>query len=131
MAGLLKADMEGLAQPVDIMPHSARFFPKAPIGHQDRACRIVCEADRQQLARGGCAQFRALYDFADFAAQRGCGQLVGQLEATAFCRLALVDHQMPHLRVEIAQAGMLRIDERNRKCAADMLLERRDIWSQL
>jgi hypothetical protein len=56
VAGLFETDVECLTKPIDIVTHRARLLPEPAIGHQDCSCRIVGEADREQLARGGCAQ---------------------------------------------------------------------------
>ena len=50
VAGLLETGAEQLGQPVDVVAHRPRFGAETAIGHQQRAGRIIAQANEQQLA---------------------------------------------------------------------------------
>jgi hypothetical protein len=103
VAGLLEAGLEEQRQPIDIVAEGAGRGAKAAIGHQHRAGGIVGQPDGDQLAGDLAAQPRAIGKRADHRAERGCGNMIGDLETDARRALARLDLQHTLFGIEAAQ----------------------------
>ncbi len=103
VAGLLETGLVVQRQPVDIVAERARGLAKMAIGHQHRACGIIGKADGQQFARDFAAQPRCIGGVADRIAQRGGGNMIGDLKPDAGGRLTGIDPQHAFARIEAVQ----------------------------
>jgi hypothetical protein len=84
VAGLLKAHTKLLRQPVDIVANGPRGAAEAAVGHEQRARRVIAQADEQQLTTGRAAQFGAFDHGGNLVFEGEGGELVGELETASF-----------------------------------------------